>query len=293
MNDSAARPGVLVTGGGGFIGSALLRGFGERGWRAIGCGPRRPPSNRSQWRAYDLGWRQLPDELFDGVDVVVHAAYAKRDYERNVAGTLLLSDRASRCGVKRFVFLSSLAAHPKALSSYGKQKYELERILGDRGALVVRPGLVIGSGGLFGAMSAYLHDRRLIPLVGGGTQPLQTVYVDDLVEAVCDGVERRIGGIFTVAEAEPVPYRSFYAALADAMHVRARFLPIPFWVADAAIRAAAVLQVTMPIDRDNLLGLRAMRADDGPRLDPPGRHVSNYRESLARAAAVGVFPHVG
>lgn len=291
MTETSKRRGVLVTGGGGFIGSSLLRGFDARGWRAIGCGPRRPPANRFEWRAYDLGWRQLPDELFAGAGVLVHAAYAKRDYERNVAGTLLLCDRAARCGM-RVVFLSSLAAHSKALSSYGKQKYELERRLDARGALVVRPGLVIGDGGLFGAMCAYLRGHRAIPLIDGGTQPLQTVYIDDLVDALCAAAERNDCGTFTVAERDPVSYRDFYAALAQRMHARARFVAIPFWAADLAVRAAGAMRVALPIDRDNLLGLRAMRADGGPRLDPPGRCVGDYRDNLARAASVGVFERI-
>ena len=285
MTDAVQRPGVLVTGGGGFIGSALLRGFSALGWRAIGCGPRRPAANRFEWRAYDLGWRQLPDELFEGVRVLVHAAYAKRDYERNVSGTQLLCERAARCGVRTIVFLSSLAAHPGALSSYGKQKYELERRLEAAGALIVRPGLVVGDGGLFGAMCAYLRAHRTVPLIGGGRQPLQTVHVADLVDAICSAVEQDVTGTYTVAEAEPVPYRTFYAALADRMHVRARFVAVPFWVAGLAVNAAGALRIALPVDRDNLLGLRAMRADRGPRLDPPDRRVGDYRDNLARAFA--------
>lgn len=292
MTESSKSRGVLVTGGGGFIGGALLRGFDARGWRAIACGPRRPATNRFEWRAYDLGWRQLPDELFEGAGVLVHAAYAKRDYDRNVAGTLLLCDRASRCGVRHIVFLSSLAAHPAALSSYGKQKYELERMLEARGALVVRPGLVVGGGGLFGAMCAYLRGHRVVPLIDGGRQPLQTVYVDDLVDALCDAVERNAAGTFTVAEYDPVAYRDFYAALSHRMRARVRFVAIPFWAADLALRAAGAMRIALPIDRDNLLGLRAMRADRGSRLDPPGRQLGDYRENLARAAAVGVFERI-
>lgn len=291
MTESRRPRGVLVTGGGGFIGSALLQGFRARGWRAIGCGPRRPASGRFEWRAYDLGWRQLPDELFHGVDVVVHAAYAKRDYERNVAGSALLCERAARRGV-RPVFLSSLAAHPNALSSYGKQKYAIERQLDSGGALVVRPGLVVGAGGLFGTMCAYLRRHRIVPLIDGGKQPLQTVYIDDLVDALCAAAERHTSGTFTVAESDTVTYRAFYTALARYMCARARFVAMPFWAADLAVRAAASMRVALPIDRDNLLGLRAMRADRGPRLDPPGRHVGDYSENLARAAAVGVFEHI-
>lgn len=282
----AAR-GVLVTGGAGFIGGALLAAFSARGWRAIGCGRTRPPGGDREWRDYDLTWPSLPDALFDGVDVAIHAAYIKGEYAANVAGGRLLADRASRCDVRRLVYLSSLAAHERALSQYGRSKYDLQQDFADRGALVVRPGLVVGAGGLFAAMQAYLHAHRFVPLIDGGRQPLQTAYVDDLVDAVCAAVERGDTGVFTVAERVPVTYRAFYGELARVMNVRANFVAMPFWAADWVVRAAGALGVTLPIDRDNLLGLRAMQPDTGPWLDPPGRIAGDYRENLKRAAAVG------
>jgi hypothetical protein len=39
----------------------------------------------------------------------------------------------------------------------------------------------------------------------------------------------------------------------------------------------------LPIDRDNLLGLQAMQADYGPRLEPREGPVPDYRENIARA----------
>jgi nucleoside-diphosphate-sugar epimerase len=284
MTESARAYTILVTGGGGFIGGAMLRAATARGWRAIGCGRNRPADfDGAEWRAYDLTATNLDDTLFAGVDVLVHAAYVKRDYARNVAGSRLLFERAQSCGVPQLVFLSSLAAQPDALSTYGKQKYELERTFEASSALCVRPGLVIGSGGLFASMREYLRDRSIIPLIGGGAQPLQTVSIDDLTDAICAGIERKAIGTFTVAEREPVAYRDFYAALAACMDRQLRFVPIPFWSADLAVRIAGTLGVRLPIDRDNLLGLRAMRRDSGPWLDPPGRRVNDYRENLRRA----------
>ncbi len=104
------RSTVLVTGGGGFIGTALIRRFLANGWRAIGCGRRQPANvpDGAEWRSYDLAWTALPDELFEGVDALVHAAVVKEDLDLNVAGSTLLLETAQRRRVKRIVFLSSL-----------------------------------------------------------------------------------------------------------------------------------------------------------------------------------------
>ncbi|HVA33625.1 MAG TPA: NAD-dependent epimerase/dehydratase family protein [Candidatus Baltobacteraceae bacterium] len=259
---------ILVTGAGGFIGSALLRSFAAHGWRAIGAGRRRPAELPPQtpWREYDLSWTALPDDFFDGADVLVHAAMIRGDVATNVAGSTLLLDRAQQRGVKQIVFLSSLAAHEGALSQYGRQKYVLEQLFNARGALVIRPGLVLGDGGAFGAMCAYLRKHRFVPLIGGGAQPLQTVAIDELVGAIYDGVERNVRGTYTVATVEPVTIRAFYESVCKQLGVRVTFVPIPFWLADLALRTAAMLHVALPIDRDNLLGLKAMRIDTGPRL---------------------------
>ncbi len=274
---------VLVTGAAGFIGSALVDGFAAAGWRAIGAGRVRPQSFTAEWRPYDLRWPALPDALFEGVDAIVHGAYAKGEYAVNVeAGSLLLA-AARAHGIERVVFLSSLAAHEGALSVYGRQKLELQRRFAAAGALVVRPGLVLGDGSIFRTTCEYLRAHRFVPLIGGGEQPLQTVFVGDLVAAIVAAVGAGVKGIFTVAERDPVTYREFYREVGARLHVRPAFVPVPFAVADLAIRGAQALHVALPVDRENLLGLRAMAVDRVARLDPPSGPVPDYRGNIRLA----------
>ena len=272
---------VLITGASGFIGSALVRTFVGNGWRVVGAGRVRPPAlpDGVDWRTYDLAWTSLPDDFLEGVDAVVHGAMMKQSasdhsFDINVAAGKMLLDRAHQRDITRVAFLSSLAAHDGALSQYG-----LERHFEQRGALVIRPGLVLGNGGLFASMRDYLRSHRYVPLIGGGNQPLQTIYIDDLTAIVLEAVDADRRGTFTAAESEPVTYRDFYEALCERLDVKARFIPVPFWAATAAIATASRLGVSLPVDRDNLLGLRAMRRDEGPGT---GR-VSDFRRNIDRS----------
>jgi nucleoside-diphosphate-sugar epimerase len=263
----------------------LVRAVRARGWAAISAGRRRPADLPADvlWREYDLQWTTLPDGFFDGVDTVVHGAMTRGDVDVNVAAGKLLLEQAQWHGIARVVFLSSLAAHEGALSAYGRQKHALEQLFAQYGALVVRPGLVLGNGGAFGAMCEYLRGHRFVPLIGGGAQPIQTVYVGDLIEAICDAIARDVRGVYTVAEAEPVSYRAFYETLGERMGVRPAFVPVPFWAADLAVRLAELLHVNLPIDRDNLLGLKTMQVDRRPRLDPEAHPVASYETNIASA----------
>lgn len=282
MTQASPRRTILVTGAGGFIGSALIRYFLAHDWRAVGCGLARPPTfpQAAEWRAYDLAQPTLPPDLFAGIDAIVHGAFVKHDVDLNVAAGRLLLERARHAGVEQVVFLSSLAAHEHALSRYGRQKFALERFFDAGGGLVVRPGLVLGDGGTFGATCAYLRTHRLVPLIDGGTQPLQTVHVEDLVAATYLAIVGRRRGVFTVAERDAIEYRAFYQTLCTKLGASVRFVPLPFWTADLALRTASALHVDLPIDRDNLLGLRAMRVDRLPRLDTAHGPVRDYRASI-------------
>ena len=279
---------VLITGANGFIGSALMRAFAANGWRAIGAGRSQPPElpEGAEWRAYDLAWTTLPDEFFDGVDAIVHGAMMKRtagdrSFDINVAAGKLLLDRAQQRGIDRVAFLSSLAAHDGALSDYGKHKYVLERHFDRRNALVIRPGLVIGNGGLFASMADYLRSHRFVPLIGGGKQPLQTIYIDDLTAIVAEAIEGNLRGTLTAAEREPVTYRRFYEELGEGIGVKPIFVRVPFWAVEGCLTTATLLHLKLPVDRDNLLGLKSMQADEGLRY--ASLPVRAYGAAIAKA----------
>jgi len=112
-----ARGVVLVTGGTGMLGRAVVADLRANGWSVRATGRRvPPPSSREagvEYVAADLGG-EIPADLFAGVSTVVHCAAetagGKEAHERNtVAATAAVLRQAAASGVKRFLHISSIA----------------------------------------------------------------------------------------------------------------------------------------------------------------------------------------
>lgn len=276
---SGAGRTVAVTGAAGFVGGALCRALVRRGFtvRALV----RDPAAARLDPALHPARCVLPDGVdpaaFDGADVLVHAAWATRETDAakarlvNEEGTRRLLDAARRAGVRSRVFVSSIAARPDAPSYYGRSKFEVERLFDDPADLVVRPGLVLGPGGqgLFQQLLGAAERLHVVPLFAGGRQPLHTVHVDDLCEAVVAALLRGLTGTVAVAEPEPIAMRDFLRTMVQLRGIRCLFVPLPFAPMLAALQTAERAGVTLPLRSESLLGLAGMQ-----RLD--------VREDLAR-----------
>ncbi|TFV65359.1 UNVERIFIED_ORG: NAD-dependent epimerase/dehydratase family protein [Bacillus sp. AZ43] len=174
---------IAVTGATGNVGTALLRRLTEPGSGVAevrGLARRQPPDlapySAARWHLTDLGEtgsEEVLAELLDGVDAVVHLAWALQPGRRpdllrrvNVEGSLRLARAATAAGVAQFVHMSSIGAYAGGAvgqkvtedwpttgvpsAQYSRDKAEAERlvreVLGRHPATtltVVRPTLVL------------------------------------------------------------------------------------------------------------------------------------------------------
>lgn len=265
------RSKIVVTGADGFIGCGLVKYLRERATgEVVRCV--RPSKSGPDDLAYDLsGCGPLP-ELHD-VDVIVHAAARVhiRQIESdplpafraaNVAGTMRLAEAAAAAGVRRFVFISSIAVNgnatpvgrpftpsdiPAPQDPYGVTKLEAEQALlalSERTAMavvIVRPTLVYGPGA-GGNVQQMLKWLRLgVPLPLAGIENRRSfVSLYNLVDllALCTTHPAAAGEVFLASDAEIVSTSMLLSALARQLGRSPRL----FWVPKSllGVLAAAV-----------------------------------------------------
>jgi nucleoside-diphosphate-sugar epimerase len=315
---------VAVTGAAGFVGRPLCRRLVARGFavralvrdpaalRAASASAATPGAGAAGGAAtsggraapaLDVRRCELPDgvdaDALRGVDVLVHAAWATKetDPERarrvNEDGTRRLLAAADAAGVARRVFVSSVAAAADAPSRYGQSKHAVEAWFDRPGDLVVRPGLVLATEGegLFAQLMGAARRLHVVPLFGGGRQPLQTVHVDDLCDAVARAIAAGLAGTLTIAEPEPLALGDFLRMATARLGIRCAFVPVPFAPALLALRLAERAGVALPLRSESLLGMQGMRrvpvGDDLARLGVRIRPARESVEAIAAAAQGG------
>lgn len=209
---------LLVTGGAGFVGAAVVRTARTRGgFAAVRVLDRvHDPDLPAESIVADACDAAAVRAAMDGVDTVVHAVAAVplvRDAAAFVragpTAARVVADAAHRAGVRRFVLVSSSAVFgipdrlpvteydvPRPIEAYGRAKLAAEAVLCDFSRLglevaIVRPRTVLGPGraGVFSLLFGWIRDGVPVPLLGDGAAPYQFVHVDDLartIMAACD-----------------------------------------------------------------------------------------------------------
>ena len=273
---------IAVTGGTGFVGSALVKTLLEKGF-AVRIITRRRPAAPLPGAAYaeaDFSDIENLKHALAGADAVVHLAAAlfcrsKAGFlKANAAGTANLTKAAEATPtLKKIVYLSSLAAggpagsgapntesQPEApISYYGLSKLEGGKAVKKfkRGQFVIlRPPIIYGKKDSGFSKIAEWVRKGVMVNAGSASGRFSFVYLNDLVRALVETLEtaKFDGGTFYVCESRSYAWREFITLLAASMGVKMPLLlSLPPWAVYAvgwAYEAISVIGALPVMNRD-------------------------------------------
>ncbi len=190
---------VFVTGGTGFVGSAVLRQLTAAGHAVrvlVRPGSETKLATPQALEIYP-GDATDPESLtaaLQGCDAVIHLVGIIREFpargitfERlHVEATRHVLAAAVAQGVTRYLHMSSNGTGPTATTGYHRTKWQAEEAV--RGSkldwTIFRPSLIFGQGGEFVTLLADLIRKMpVVPVIGDGQYRMQPVAVEQVAES--------------------------------------------------------------------------------------------------------------
>lgn len=267
---------IFVTGATGFVGSHVVAAMRERG-HAVACLVRDVEKARqvlgaatAELLAGDLDDAPVLARGCSIADVVVHLAGLTAARKRselfaiNAGGTeaLVTAARAATASVRRFVYVSSLAAagptengivpssgeEAQPVSDYGRSKLAGEAPVRALAIpwTILRPPAVYGPRDREFLRIFRAARHGVAPLFGDGSQTLSLVYAGDLANAVVRCVEGEPSpGVYYPAHPEITTARALVEGIGTALGKRVRIVHVPrsfvsplMWITGTAARLA-------------------------------------------------------
>ncbi len=196
---------ILVTGATGFVGRVLMRHLADAGLEA------------REFNGRINNALNIRDQLED-IQVVIHLSGAEtRGRNRllnhiDVEGTQRLIEECKRANIQHLIFLSRLGADPAAWQPLLRAKGNAERFIKHSRI----PYTILQSTSVFGWGDRYFEliiglaiwSWPFVWLPGGGKNPVQPLWVEDLVRCIVLAIqdEGKKNKTFPVAGGERMPY---------------------------------------------------------------------------------------
>lgn len=254
---------VLVTGGTGFTGKALVKRLVDTGHQVIALDNKEgiKTDELRQWGAEvvigSVTDQTLVERVMKGITVVHHLAAAFREldvansyYEEvNVNGTHNVLKAAQAEGVKRFIYCSTCGVHgnvacppanedsPIAAADYYQQtKYDAEPIVrgfsdGAMKTVILRPAAIYGPGDpeRFGMIFRRVA-KGFFPMFGDGGTLYHPLYIDSFIDVLTNVMRENMGDgqVYLIADEKYLEIEQLVRKIAAVLNVEVKLPHFPF-----------------------------------------------------------------
>jgi len=283
---------ILLTGGTGTIGRAVLRRLTDAGSEPVRClvrDPRRlgPDRVRVQLALGDLADPGTYRNALRGVQTVIHLGASIRDQPSgsleaiNGLATVRLVRAAERAGASRFVFFSAMGATAQSGARFMRSKAKAAAAVAtsDLQTTVFAPSIVYTPGDPWLSLLERMSLLPVMPVSGDGQAVYQPIWAEDVADCLIAALERPGGEgnrEFALAGPQSLSYDDV---------VRAALRPLG--------RSRRLVHVPLPVVRAVLSGGERVM---GPAVPATWEEAKLMEESMtssrgtADAEALGVNP---
>ena len=265
---------VTVFGGSGFLGRHVVRALAKRGYR-IRVATRRPELAGHVQPLGNIGQIQ-PVQANLRVRWSVDRAVEDADHVVNLVGILFETGRQKFSAVQDFgaravaesaraagaglTHISAIGADAKSPSAYARTKALGEKAVLDtvKDAVVLRPSIVFGpEDQFFNRFANMARYSPALPLIGGGENKFQPVYVGDVAEAVARSVDGQVAGgqAYELGGPDVMTFRQAMEQMLEVVGRDRMLVTVPWWLASMQASILGMLP-NPPLTADQLKLLR-------------------------------------
>tara|TARA_Y100000022_G_C13238083_1_gene370954 strand:+ start:300 stop:1247 length:948 start_codon:yes stop_codon:yes gene_type:complete len=258
---------ILITGATGFIGKSLVNALLEKNLVVSIIVRNKTNIFSKKVNVFHINNFSKTSEIMEairGVDCIVHLAgeahriykYQKKNLDEilkiNTTSTINLAKYASKCGVKKFIFISSIGVNgnrtenspftekdkPNPQDIYSISKYEAEQALlnisknNDLKIVIIRPPLVYGldAKGNFARLFKWITKNSIIPLPLGNIKNSRSyIAIDNLIDFIitCIVNPKADNQIFLISDNEKLSTTKLIKRISKLFNKKARLFFFP------------------------------------------------------------------
>jgi len=250
---------VFITGSSGFIATHLANSLRIKGYIVHGGSSQSAITHSACDTLIPLSLGSPLPETHEQYDWIIHCAYDKQQsVEINTSSTIMWADEFLQRGITQQIFISTIGVLTENSSEYVVAKKRTEEWFLQNNMVVVRPGLVIGDGGIFQEMVKKIDQFPIIPLIDGGQQKIKTIGLNDLLGEISDIID----GSCLMKEMnlfypnEPI-MKEIMIAIARGIGKKRFFLNIPYPLIYGIVKTLEFLGLKLSITSANIQGLKS------------------------------------
>jgi len=260
---------VLVTGGTGFLGNALIRRLINEGYPVRVLARKLSKIEHLKALGVEIFFGDVADSesltaAFQGIDLVLHAAAdtagsSKAGELSTIQGTRNVIDFCRQFKVKKLIYISSCSVYgvadykqghvvteesalerfPERRGHYSLAKLKAEQLVTEAikekrlPIVCLRPGTYFGPGGdIFTPMMGFAVSHKLFIIIGKGDFSLPLVSIDNLVDAIIMVMQKSegIGKVYNVVDSNPPTKKQYVESFLKKLYPNAKYIYLPYFM---------------------------------------------------------------